>query len=686
MLKKSIVRQEGLKDCGPACLATIIKHYKGYVELEELKELCQTTKKGTTAYHLIEASKKCGFEATGMKISLEEMTQENMILPCIAHVTKYNSYYHFLVIDKIDFKKKKVIVLDPATGKETYSFLDFEKIYTGVTIQLYPISVIPNNQPYHFLSFIKDIMKHSKYQFLQIIFLSVIVTLLAIITSFYMENMVENISLPFKRLTFIFIIFLILEILKVTSDFLRNKILILMNQKVDYYLTTGSFQQIILLPYGYYRNHTTGEIVSRIHDLDAVRQVISKVAVNFIIDLPLTIAVLFIMYFISSTLFIISIILFLLYLFFFLIFHKKTATLIDTCQTQKAQTTSYMVESIEGFESIKGCNLERSILKKFESKYFTFLNKLYEFDNFYNYQYLGKEMVSSIISFLLIFVGIYLVKDNQITLGQFLTFQSLFVYFATPLRNIVDLDANIKQAKNALHKVMTMFHKNENVSILDKPFKGNIELLHLSYGQDEKPILKDITLHIKEGNKVMIVGSSGSGKSTLCRILKKYYPVDRNQVLINNIDINDYKQSDIVYVSQNEILFTDTIENIIDSDQIFEVSKLCMVDEIVNHLPLGYKTLIEEDGFNISGGEKQRLILARALARNPWSILIIDEGLNQVDVDMERKILKNIFKRYSSKTILFISHRLENRDLFDQMIQIEEGEIVFNESKNQSAS
>ena len=178
----------------------------------------------------------------------------------------------------------------------------------------------------------------------------------------------------------------------------------------------------------------------------------------------------------------------------------------------------------------------------------------------------------------------------------------------------------------------------------------------------------------------MVLGSSGSGKSTLFKILKQNYEIKRDKVYINGIDINDYKLNNIVYVSQNEILFSDTIENNIGND-IYKVSKICLVDEIVKKTQLGYKTLIEENGFNLSGGEKQRIILSRALA-NPFDILIIDEGLSQVDTNMERVIIKNILKEYQDKTIIFISHRLDNIDLFNQVIKIEKGKIIDDLSKN----
>ena len=222
--------------------------------------------------------------------------------------------------------------------------------------------------------------------------------------------------------------------------------------------------------------------------------------------------------------------------------------------------------------------------------------------------------------------------------------------------------------------------QEENQGIIDKKMEGEIKIKNLNYSFDDTIVLKNINLNIKQGSKVLIIGESGSGKSTLLKILKGYYKVKRGKVMINDIDINDYKNNDIIYVSQNETLFTDTIyNNIGSSDKFMEIAKMCLVDEFVNS-NLGYNSLIEENGFNISGGQKQRIILARALNRE-FNILLIDEGLNQVDVNKERIILKNIFKKYKDKTIIIVSHRMDNNDLFDQMIKISK-EVILDESYN----
>ena len=681
MFKRNLIKQDGFKDCGPTCLSMIIKHYKGYIDINELKEMCKTDKNGTTAYHLIETAKKCGFESYGVKCNLEDINKNNIILPCIAHVILNNSYKHYVVIKKIDYKKKKITVYDPIGTIKTYTYENFQKIFSNIIILLYPIKVIKNIPNNSIKKFILEITKTSTKQLIQIITISIFITLFSIIISFYLQYMVDNVNNQGK-IYFIFTIFLIIYIMKIISDFLRNKIIILVNQKIDFNLNYNTFKQIINLPYCYYKNNTTGEIISKINDLDVVRQVISKVAISIFIDLPLTLLSLIIMYILNEKLFIISLIIMLLYWLVLILFRNPLNEKIEDTTLAKADTTSYMVERINGYETLKGCNKEHIALKKFEDKYAALSNKIYDLDNCYNYQLLLKEIINDLGFIFIILIGILLVKDNIITIGQLLSFNSLLVYFLTPIRNIIDLDDSIKQSKIAIKKILNLYYDKKENGILDKKMKGEIIFKNLSYTfNDTRNVLENINLKINQNSKVMVIGESGSGKSTLFKILKKYYTVPRDKVYIDNVDINDYQKSNIVYVSQNEILFTDTISNNIDSDNIIGISKICLVDEIVKNNQLGYNTLIEENGFNLSGGERQRIILARALA-NEFDILIIDEGLSQVDINMERKILKNLFKNYNDKTIIFISHRLENMDLFNQVIKLEKGRISDDLSKN----
>lgn len=687
LMKYPFVKQESLKDCGVACLAMIIKYYKGYVGLEMLRDMSKTNRNGTSAYNLISTALELGFEAKGVKTTIDDINSDNLVLPCIAHVVINESYKHYVVIYKIDYKKRIMIIADPSDGIIKIKFDDFDKIWSKVLLILYPIKNIPIYENHSIIKFtFKLLLTHRKI-LANILILSMLVTIFTITSSFYLQWILKSISTsnPKLYITWVFFVFLSVYLMKIISDFIRNKLLIHINQKIDLALTTDTFKNIMELPYSYYRNRTTGEILSRINDLGTVRNMISRVVLTVFIDLLVTSVALIFLYLINSTLFFIAIIIFLLYLLIVYIFKRTFIRYIDQIQKKRADVSSYIVEAISGFETFKGLDIKELVVQKFKTKYIKLLKDTFQFDNIYNLQLLLKELINEIGFVIIIAVGILMVIDAKMTIGSLLTFNALLIYFLNPIRNLVDLDINIKEAENALRRVMDLNQKEIDNGIIDSKLIGDIKFNNLTYSYDNQTnLLNSISCEIKQGEKVMITGQSGSGKSTIFKILKKYYLINRNMIKINGIDLNDYKldslKKGITYISQNEILFTDTVNNnirlnrSIPNDIFFKINKICQVDNIVNHNSQGYNMLLEENGFNISGGEGQRIILARSLLKNS-AIILIDEGFSQMDVNLERLILKEMFIYFKKQTIILISHRLDNIDLFNHLIEIEDGKI-----------
>lgn len=691
MKKYPFVKQEGYKDCGVASLQMIIKYYNGYISLEDLREMTKTSKDGTTAFNLVKVAKKIGFSAKGVKCEFDEITNSNLILPCIASVTLDKSYLHFLVIYKIDFKHKYLIIGDPASKLKRVSFDYFKLIFNKVLIMLYPESPIPTYEKINTYDFIFKIVKNHQKLLKQLLILSVFITLFSIFNSFYMQYMIDCINHHSKsNLLFIFCIFFSIFILKLISDLFRNKILVYINQKLDLSLMIDTFKKIINLPYHYYKNRQTGEIISRFNDLNSIRDIISKVALAIFIDLPLTIIALIFLYLINHTLFLISLCIVFLYIIIIITCKNKYNTLINEVQESKGEVNSCLVESLNGFETVKGIHIEKKTYDKFEKKYVSLLKSVFDYQRYYFIINFFKDGVNNVGFILIILVGSMQVISGNMSLGNLITFNALLTYFLEPIRNIIDLDGNFKEAKNALKRITELFINKEDKGFVDNEIKGDIEFKNLDYSFNDRDfVLKNINLQIKQGEKIMVIGKSGSGKSTLFKLLMRYHSVDMGKIYINGIDINNYKKEsfyNILYLSQNEILFTDSIYNNInidnsDQNKFLSVCKKCFIDEIVNKNNLGYNMMIEENGFNISGGERQRIVLARTLLRT-FNILIIDEGTNQIDINLERKIIKNILKMYKNKTIIFISHRLDNMDLFDSLLELKDGKVVRSVDKN----
>lgn len=667
----------------------IINFYGGNLPIDQIRDLTKTNKNGTTAFHIIEACKSIGFNAEGIKTSLEQLNKENLILPCIAHVVIDGKYKHFVVIYKIDFKNKKIIIADPSCSIKKITFSEFQKMWSGVLITLYPLKKLPLTQNISFIDFLLKIIKLHKTFVFNIIMLSIFITIFSVISSFYMKNILDAIN--YNNLTIIFIFFLFINIFKILSDFFRNKLLIYLNQKIDLLLTLDTYKKIISLPYNYYHTRTTGDIISRVNDLSIIRNMITKVSLSLFIDLPLALVTFIIFYIINTKLFFISLIIVFIYLLLMIFSKNRITNNINTIQVNKSETMSYMIETINGFETVKSVGNEAQIIDKFEKKYVKFLKNIFKFDNYNNTISILKDLVNAVGYLTIIYVGAKMVILGNLTFGDLLVFVNLLNYFLEPIKNIIDLNSEIKEAKNSLRRILELF-KNENKkqTFIDNVKVKEISFNNLSYSYDYKEKqLKKINLKLKK-QKILILGKSGSGKSTLFKLLMRYYEIPRNQITINGYDINDYKddviKQNFSYISQNEILYTDSIYNNLKIDkniteeQIIEISKKCFIDEFLNDL--GLNMLIEENGYNLSGGQRQRIILARALLKN-FEVLIIDEGLSQMDINLERKILKNLFKMYENKMIIVISHRLDNMDLYDRVIELKNGEIVKDVFKNE---
>lgn len=667
----------------------IINFYGGNLPIDQIRDLTKTDKNGTTAFHIIEACKSIGFNAEGIKTSLEQLNKENLILPCIAHVVIDGKYKHFVVIYKIDFKNKKIIIADPSCNIKKITFSEFQKIWSGVLITLYPLKKLPLTQNISFIDFLLKIIKLHKAFIFNIIMLSIFITMFSVISSFYMKNILDAIN--YNNLTIIFIFFLFINIFKILSDFFRNKLLIYLNQKIDLLLTLDTYKKIISLPYNYYHTRTTGDIISRVNDLSIIRNMITKVSLSLFIDLPLALVTFIIFYIINTKLFFISLIIVFIYLLLMIFSKNRIINNINTIQVNKSETMSYMIETINGFETVKSVGNEAQIIDKFEKKYVKFLKNIFKFDNYNNTISILKDLINAMGYLTIIYVGAKMVILGNLTFGDLLVFVNLLNYFLEPIKNIIDLNSEIKEAKNSLRRILELF-KNENKkqTFIDNVKVKEISFNNLSYSYDYKEKqLKKINLKLKK-QKILILGKSGSGKSTLFKLLMRYYEIPRNQITINGYDINDYKddviKQNFSYISQNEILYTDSIYNNLKIDkniteeQIIEISKKCFIDEFLNDL--GLNMLIEENGYNLSGGQRQRIILARALLKN-FEVLIIDEGLSQMDINLERKILKNLFKMYENKMIIVISHRLDNMDLYDRVIELKNGEIVKDVFKNE---
>ena len=389
----------------------------------------------------------------------------------------------------------------------------------------------------------------------------------------------------------------------------------------------------------------------------------------------------------NPNLFFVSLIILICMLLSIVIFQKINIKIINKLKNLNSDSTSTMVEAINAFEVVKGLSIKETINSKVLNKYTKYLNYYSHFNDFIYNQETVRNFINTIGLLILSYFGARQVFDNKMLLSRLITFNTIYNYLTNSTNNLIVGNIELNQLNTSFKRINELIIDEKEKGFLDYLENGDILFNDISYTfNDKTDVLVNIKLLIRKKDKVLVIGKSGSGKSTLFKLLKGYYEIEMDKIFINNIDINNYKNKtlndSILYLGQNDILFNDTILNNIkldlDVNQRFnDIIKICEIDDITSKTDLGYQLVIEEGGFNLSGGQKQRITLARALLRD-FKILIIDEALNQVDTKLERKILNNIFSYFPNKTIIVISHRIDNYDLFNRIVEIKEGKIIKN--------
>lgn len=685
MKKKLVVLQEGNKDCGVCCLLSIIRYYNGNISLNKLMEMTKTTKNGTTFYNLSEAASKIGMASKAYYV--DDFNNISVYsCPFISQVIR-NGYTHFVVVYKIS--KDKLLIMDPALGSLYMSREKFLNIWTGYIMMFEKVKILPNYKDEKYINkLLYGLILNNKKIIVNCLLLTLMFCFLTIGYSVYLKVMIDKVLNQDKYLLIVIsLIFFIVILFRSLTNLFRNQMLSYFNMKVDISLFLNSFKRILLLPYNYYKNKTTGEIISRVNDLSYIKQIISQLLTTVFLDIVLLLFSLVCLYFINSKMFVISFFIAILYVIIIFIYPRFIKTKIYESQAEVAKVNSYLVESISGLETIKGLRCEKMVNDRLESYYTKAQATIFDYNIISNGVLFLKDLIFYVGVLLINYVGCVDIMNGNFTVGSLLTFNTILGYFLNPLQNFIDLADDyvyvrgVFKRANGLYEVKLDDLESKNGLRVE----GDISFNNLDFsfnGKDQ--ILKSIKIEFKAKEKILLLGNSGSGKSTLLKILYKYYDVSRGMVLVNGIDINDFSISDIrddiIYVSQNETLYTGSIkDNIllnrdIDYKDFLDMCCYLEVDNIIKDNLLGYDFLLEENGANISGGERQRIILARALFKK-GNIILIDEGLSQMDIDLERRVLKRIFSIFKDKMIIVVSHRFNNMDLYDKVFKLKDGMV-----------
>ena len=738
-MRYTYVRQHDTTDCAAACLAMVCLHYKKEVTITRLRDMMGTDLKGTNLVGLQKAANELGFTTAAVRVDRENFLSDFSLPCIAQVITDQGLAHFVVVFKKTTIKdegarrkhmlqdaetrkeeekkgkkhkcKDYVIIGDPGTELKKISLDEFYKNFTGVLLLLNPTSEFKGGKlgsrdgkdgkdgksgKYGMMKRYIDLLLPQKKLFFYAILSSVITTILGIASSMFNKILMDEV-LPYGLNNLLVTLILVFSVVSITSTligFVRQWVLIHLSIKIDIPLMLGYFGHIFNLPMKFFATRKTGDITTRYSDADTIKSIFTSIALSLVMDISMAVITGIILFRMNAMLFSISLFMALVSILLVLVYKQPYKKINEESMAQSAALNSQMIESLRGIETVK-CNAnEQTELDNLEREYMKSLKISLRSSRISTTQGLISSFISTGFSMLTTYVGISQVLNGEMTLGGFMAFSTLSSYFTSPLSNLIGLQMEIQEASismKRLTEIMDYPAENETAEGMEQSemekVEGDIEFKDVTFRYGNRaPALDHVSFTIPAGKKVALVGSSGSGKSTITKLLLKYYDPEDGEIDVNGVNLAEYSNHSvrraIAYVPQNVELFSKTIyDNIRISrmdatlDEVKEAAKKADAHEFIRHLPLQYNTYLEEAGNGLSGGEKQRIALARAFLKDS-NLYILDESTSNLDFATETLIFNMIYEQLADRSMLIVAHRLSTIRDCDLILVMDHGKIV----------
>lgn len=693
--------QVDAKDCGPTCLKIVAKHYGKYLSILELRNLSETTRTGSNLKYLANAAEAIGLKSLPIKIDLKQLKEAP--LPCVLHWNKE----HFVVLHKI--KKDTFYISDPAYGLINYKTKEFlnhwiggssnEETKHGIALLLEPTQkfYLNKTEPQKKktdIQFLFRYFKRYKSFLIQLFFGLLAGSILQLIFPFLTQSIVDigirNQDIQFVYLILIAQIFLFVG--RTGVELIRSWILLHIGIRVKISMLSDFFIKLMSLPMAFFDTRLTGDLLQRIQDHERIEKLLTASSLNVLFSvMNLAVFGLVLMYY-SVSIFIIFIIGTLLYLGWILIFLRKRKEVDYKEFSQTSQERSKVIEMINGMQDIKLHNAEKEFRWDWEHIQTRIFKLTITRMNWDQYQTIGAGFINESKNILITALAAKLVIDGNITLGMMLAISFIVGRLNGPILDLVDFSNDLQDAKLALKRLSEIHNRVEedvieNTNFTEEDIVSNIQIENISfrYQGAVKATLKDLSLNIPKNKTTAVVGVSGSGKTTLMKLLLKFYEAQDGTIKVGTIPLNsiDNKlwREQCSVVMQEGFIFSNTIsKNItmcndsIDKSRLTKAASLANIKSFIEELPLAYNTKIGAEGMGLSTGQKQRILIARAIYKNP-KYLFFDEATSALDARNEKEIMQNLKSFFKNKTVVIIAHRLSTVKNADQIIVLVDGQI-----------
>ncbi len=705
MMKFTFYHQHDAMDCGPACLQMVAKHYGKKYRIATLREKCYITRDGVSLLGISDAAEAIGFETLGVQLPYEQLASEAP-LPCIVHWKQR----HFVVV--YDIRKKRghelIYVADPAHGKLTLSKDEFlagwlsghEDQGNGICLALEPGELFaqqpdetPSPSKIKFLiPYIKPRQKAIFLLLIGMVLGSVIQLAFPFLTQYIVDRGIKNQDLSFITLVLLGQLALFLGLTVI--EYIRGWVLLHLSIRINISLISDFLGKIMKLPIGFFDSKMIGDLMQRIQDHQRIQSFLTMSSLNVLFSTITFIIFGVVLLYYNLLIFIVFLIGSLLYAGWVYLFMKKRRELDYLRFSRLSENQNTLIQMITGMQEIKLQNCEEQKREEWE----VIQNSLYKLSirslSLNQYQSAGALFFVRTKDIFITFLSANLVIKGELSLGMMLSIQYILGQLNNPVEQMVNFIREAQDASISMERLEEVNSQKDEEDpaapgLRDLPENQGINLEDISF-QREGPhspfVLHHLNLVIPSKKVTAIVGSSGSGKTTLIKLLLGFYKPVTGQIIVGDTPLTDfsssYWRSRCGSVMQDGYIFSDTIaNNIALSDKTIDEEKLAravtnaILDDFINMLPLGTGTRIGQDGAGISEGQKQRILIARAIYRNP-EYLFFDEATNSLDAFNERKIVENLAGFFKGKTVVIVAHRLSTVRHADQIVVLEKGEVA----------
>lgn len=693
----TVLQMEAL-ECGAACLGMILAYYHKYVSLEVLRVECGVSRDGTKATNIIKAARKFGLDGAGYKCEIDQLKE--MTLPAIM----FWNFNHFVVFE--GFKGKRAVINDPASGRRFVDPEEFDESYTGVILTFEKTENFKEEgeKPSVFGRLKKRL--HGLGPILSFLsFLSFALFIPGFVfpaySRFFIDTILVNNSM--NLLKPLLVAMAVTALINILLSFIQNRVLIRFQTRLSLSSASKFIAHILKMPSQFFVQRLPGELCNRISACDTVSSLISGQLIGIAINLFTGIFFLVLMFIYDIPLSIISVIMTLLVAFIYKITSERIKNKSFKIEMEGGKLSGITMSGIEMIESIKASGSENDFFMQWSGQQSKVILETQKLAKINTANSILPSVISAIQGILILCVGALRVMDGHMTIGMLIAFQTVLAGFQGPVNSFLGLAGSLLSANASMQRiddvmeypVPEIFKKDENSEDFSdenssyepvKKLEGYVSLKNVVFGYSPlaAPLLNDFSLELTPGKRVALVGFTGSGKSTIGKLVSALYVPWSGEILFDGKPLNEISQktfySSVAVVDQNISLFEGTVrDNItmwnstIPEEVYIQAAKDACIHDVITSRPEGYYAKVSEGGHNFSGGQRQRLEIARALATNP-RILIMDEATSALDAVTEMTVDMNIRRR--GCTSIIIAHRLSTIRDCDEIIVLDKGAVV----------